>query len=113
MRIPENLLCIGLLCLLIFYAAVIAASAQDDKAQNPFTRQDFNNSICFQKCHKPTDFSPSDKSAALWRMLFEYNGHDLFAEIPWKNAEEKAQLLQFLINHAHNPEPESEGIGVW
>ena len=113
MGIPETALRIALLCASVLFAAVIIAAAQEVNRQEAFTRQDFDNAICFQKCHKPKSISPADKPKDLWRMLIEKNGHAIFAEIPWKNAKEKERILQYLLNHANNAEPKSEGIGVW
>jgi len=46
-------------------------------------------------------------------MLIEENGHAIFADIPWQSRKQKEKILQYLLTHAHNAEPESEGIGVW
>lgn len=113
MRIPETGLWIGLLSTFVLLVAVLGATAQEENKPNAFTRQHFDNSICFQKCHKPKEIAPSDKPKNLWRLLIEENGHKIFAKIPWKSREQKEQILQYLLNHANNAEPESEGIGVW
>ncbi|MFP4532202.1 MAG: hypothetical protein ACLFNS_05925 [Desulfobacterales bacterium] len=113
MRIPETLLRIGLLCTCIVFAAALVAMAQEKNSQEGFTRQDFDNAICFRKCHAPQSISPKDKPKNLWRMLIEKNGHAIFAEIPWQSQEQKEKILQYLLAHANNAEPEYEGIGVW
>ena len=110
---PETVLRIGLLCTCILFAAVLVAMAQEKNSQATFTRQDFDNSICFKKCHDPQNISPKDKPKNLWRMLIEENGHAIFADIPWQSEKQKESILQYLLTHAHNAEPESEGIGVW
>jgi len=113
MHTPETVLRIGLLCVCILFAAVLVAIAQEKNSQEGFTRQDFENSICFKKCHAPKSISPKDKPQNLWRMLIEENGHAIFADIPWQSRKQKEKILQYLLTHAHNAEPESEGIGVW
>jgi hypothetical protein len=48
-----------------------------------------------------------------WRLLLEENGHTIFDIIPWKNAQAKEKILQYLVNNACNSGPSAGGIGCW
>lgn len=113
MRIAEKTLWVIISCAIITCAAAVGAPGQNNSNVSSFTREDFDNSICFQKCHNPKRISPEDKPKNLWRLLIEEGGHDIFAEIPWESPEQKEQILQYLLNQAKKDEPESEGIGFW
>ncbi|MDA8404926.1 MAG: hypothetical protein M0Z56_12155 [Desulfobacteraceae bacterium] len=76
-----------------------------------FKENDFENSVCFRRCHQPDDFKPSDKTEQQWRMLIEKNGHDIFKKIIWEFPGQKEQTLRYLIEHAGDSG--NEGIGVW
>jgi hypothetical protein len=74
-------------------------------------RKQFNNSICFIKCHQPNSFSPSDKSKQQWEFLIEKNGHAIFEDIPWENEQQKKQIIDYLLRNSKGFL--KEGIGVW
>jgi len=74
---------------------------------------EFENSICFKRCHHPGGFQASDKTAKQWTLLIEKNGHSIFTEIPWHNADQKRKIVNYLLNNARDSKPESSGIGVW
>lgn len=76
-----------------------------------FNKDDFENSVCFRRCHQLNNFTPSEKTEQQWRMLIEKNGHDIFKKIVWESPDQKEQTLFYLINHAGSPG--DEGIGVW
>lgn len=75
--------------------------------------QEFENSICFKRCHKSGDFYPSDNTAKQWRLLIEQGGHTIFSEIPWKSQQQKNEIIDYLLNNARKSRPGSAGIGVW
>ena len=112
MRITRKALWIVISCALFFCVAAGRATGQDGSS-NSFTHPDFDNSICFQKCHSPQALSAADMPKSLWRHLIEKGGHDIFSEIPWQSEEEKKMIIQYLTNQARKPEPKSEGIGAW
>ena len=113
MRILEQALWIIISCAFIICAVAISAPAQDNNPISPFARPDFDNSICFQKCHNPETIAAADMPENLWRNLIEKSGHNIFSEIPWKSSEQKEQILRYLLSQARKAEPESEGIGSW
>lgn len=76
-----------------------------------FKRYDFENSVCFKKCHQAAFIDPSKKTEQQWRMLIEKNGHDVFETIVWEYPGQKEQVLMYLIEHAGGSG--DEGIGVW
>ena len=75
--------------------------------------QEYNQSVCFQRCHSTNDFSASDYTYKQWCQLIEKDGHYIFSEIPWENTGEKEKLIKFLTNNAKNASFESAGIGEW
>lgn len=113
MRITSKALWIVISCALFFCVAAGGAAGQDSSSNNSFTHPDFDNSICFQKCHNPQALSAADMPKNLWRHLIEKGGHDIFSEIPWQSDEEKEMIIQYLTSQARKPEPKSEGIGSW
>jgi hypothetical protein len=91
---------------------LIKESEITDKRQvDRMNRCDFENSICFMRCHQKGAFSPSDKTEQQWRMLIEKDGHDIFERIVWESSQQKKQILNYLIEHAGSSG--AEGIGVW
>lgn len=76
-------------------------------------QQEFESSMCFQKCHQKNDFSPSDKTKKQWQALIENNGHDVFEKLSWETPQKKEYVLLYLYENAKNTELKSEGIGVW
>ena len=74
---------------------------------------EYNHSICFERCHTQNDFSASDYTYEQWRSLIEKDGHSIFSEISWENPEMKNDLFKYLVNNAKNATSEPEGIGVW
>ena len=76
-----------------------------------FKKIDFDNSVCFRRCHQVNDFNPSDKTEQQWRMLIEKDGHDIFKKIVWESRDQKEQTLHYLLKHAGGSS--AEGIGVW
>lgn len=80
---------------------------------NQSNNHQFENSICFKRCHLKNDFHPSDNTAKQWRLLIEENGHAIFDEIDWENTEQKRNIVNYLIENARKSTPESAGIGVW
>lgn len=74
---------------------------------------EYNHSICFNRCHTQNDFSASDYTYEQWRRLIEKDGHSIFSEIPWETPEIKDNLFKYLVNNAKNATSEPEGIGVW
>ena len=75
--------------------------------------REFENSICFKRCHSPEEIHPSDKTAKQWRLLIEKEGHSIFSKIPWKNPEQKEKVLDYLLQNAKKSTPGPAGIGVW
>jgi hypothetical protein len=76
-------------------------------------KAEFDSSMCFIKCHRRDDFSPSDKTKKQWQVLIEKNGHDIFEKLSWENPRKKEYVLLYLYENAKNAEVKSEGIGVW
>ncbi|MDA3896910.1 MAG: hypothetical protein PF482_12285 [Desulfobacteraceae bacterium] len=89
---------------------VMKSSAKDHKRKMD---QEFENSICFKRCHNTGDFYPSDNTAKQWRLLIDQEGHAIFSDIPWESPQQKEQILDYLLNNARNTKPGSAGIGVW
>lgn len=85
----------------------------EKKSLPPLPQDEFESSICFQRCHTKNDFSPSRKTQKQWIILIEKDGHAIFQKIPWKSAEQKDQILMYLIRHARDANTQKEGIGVW
>jgi len=83
------------------------------KPMPPFPQNQFENSICFKRCHTKNDFSPSRKTQRQWILLIEKNGHAIFQKIPWESPEQKEQILIYLLKHAKDKNTPKEGIGVW
>ncbi len=75
--------------------------------------QEYNQSVCFQRCHSKNDFSASDYTYRQWCQLIEKDGHSVFSEIPWENTGEKEKPIKYLTNNARNASFESAGIGEW
>ncbi|MBC2717698.1 MAG: hypothetical protein HF978_20540 [Desulfobacteraceae bacterium] len=75
--------------------------------------QEFDNSICFKRCHNKNDIKPSDNTVKQWRLLIEEDGHAIFGKILWENDKQKEAVLNYLFNNAGNSKPEPAGIGVW
>lgn len=75
--------------------------------------QEFENSICFKRCHSLDKIHPSDKTAKQWRLLIGKEGHAIFSRIPWKNPEQKEKVLDYLLQNARKSTPGPAGIGVW
>lgn len=111
MRINRKAVGIFLSCVLFF--SVAAGAKGQGSSNNCFTHPDFDNSICFQKCHTPQALSAADMPKNLWRHLIENGGHDIFSEIPWQSEEEKERVIEYLTSQARKHEPEPEGIGSW
>jgi hypothetical protein len=89
---------------------IVRISSQE---YNSIMDQAFEDSICFKRCHKSSDFHPSDNTAKQWRLLIDQEGHAIFSEIPWESPQQKEEMLDYLFNNARNSKPESAGIGVW
>ena len=83
------------------------------KALPPLPQKEFENSICFQRCHKKNDFSPSKKTRKQWIILIEKEGHAIFQKIPWESNDQKDQVLFYLLRHARDSGGIKEGIGIW
>ncbi len=75
--------------------------------------QEYNQSVCFKRCHSNNDFSASDYTYKQWCQLIEKDGHYIFSEIPWENTEQKEKLIKYLTLNAKNTSFESAGIGEW
>lgn len=75
--------------------------------------REFENSICFKRCHNFDQIHPSDKTAKQWRLLIEKDGHAIFSRIPWKTPEQKEKVLDYLLQNAGKSTPGPAGIGVW
>ena len=73
------------------------AETPDKTRVDRMNRYDFENSVCFMRCHQKGAFSPSDKTEQQWRMLIEKDGHDIFAKIVWESTQQKEQMLNYLI----------------
>ncbi len=100
--------------LITYSPATVAKAVKAAKAEkHHYTHFQFNHSVCFQKCHRKTEFSPSSKTRKQWWLLIEDNGHDIFKPIQWKSPEQKKRILEFLLQHAKDAGPDNEGIGVW
>ena len=84
-----------------------------DAAFDRKMQYDFENSICFKKCHRKNDFHPSGHTAKQWRLLIEADGHAIFEEIKWAGPQEKEEILNYLLRHAKDSKPGAAGIGVW
>lgn len=84
-----------------------------EQESNQMMSLEFENSICFKRCHTTNDFYPSQNTAKQWRLLIEQGGHSIFSEIPWDTPNQKEDILNYLLHHAKNSKPESAGIGVW
>ena len=76
-------------------------------------KAEFDSAVCFKKCHRRDDFSPSDKTRKQWQRLIENNGHDIFERISWENPQKKEYVLIYLYENARNPDFKAEGVGVW
>lgn len=86
---------------------------EKEKALPPIPKDEFESSICFKRCHKPDDFSPSQKTRKQWVLLIESEGHAVFEKIPWESPEQKDRVLVFLLRHARDKGDIEEGIGLW
>ncbi len=86
---------------------------EKEKSLPPIPKNEFENSICFKRCHKPNDFSPSQKTRKQWLLLIENEGHAIFEKIPWESPEQKDRVLIFLLRNAKDESRMKEGIGVW
>ena len=86
---------------------------EKEKALPPLPQKEFETSICFQRCHKKNDFSPSRKTRKQWIILIEKEGHAIFQKIPWESNEQKDQILIYLLRRARDADGIKEGIGVW
>ena len=93
--------------------SLIKQLEEKEKSLPPLPQNEFNNSICFKRCHTEKDFSPSRKTRKQWIILIEKNGHAIFQKIPWESMEQKDQVLIYLLRHARDAETIKEGIGVW
>ncbi len=82
------------------------------KSDDKISRE-FENSICFKRCHSIDEIHPADKTAKQWRLLIEKEGHAIFSRIPWKNPEQKEKVLDYLLQNARKSTPGPAGIGVW
>ncbi len=80
---------------------------------NQIIKQEYDNSICFKRCHSRNDFSTPDNTEKQWRLLIEDDGHAIFNTIPWENPQIKDKIVMYLLNNAGNSRPEAEGIGTW
>jgi hypothetical protein len=76
-------------------------------------KSDYDNAVCFKKCHQKEDFSPSDKTRLQWQMLIENNGHDIFKKIIWEDQAQKEQVMMYLLDNSRSSGYQTEGIGVW
>jgi len=74
---------------------------------------EYNQSVCFKRCHSTNDFSASDYTYKQWCQLIEKDGHSIFSKIPWENTEEKEKLIKYITQNAKNTSFESAGIGKW
>ena len=90
-----------------------ALKASPKKEFFPVVDPEFQNSVCFKRCHGATDFRAEDRTARQWRLLIGENGHSLFEEIPWKSTQEKEEILNYLLRHSKDTRPAPAGIGVW
>jgi len=93
--------------------ARIETIKEKEKSLPPIPKNEFENSICFKRCHQPSDFSPSHKTRKQWLLLIEKEGHAIFEKIPWQSSEHKDRVLIFLLRHAKDESSVKEGIGVW
>ena len=91
--------------------AIAAAPKEMPGIPEKFQKIDFENSVCFRRCHQVNDINPSDKTEQQWRMLIEKNGHDIFKKIMWESSDQKEKTLIYLLKHAGGSG--AEGIGVW
>ena len=89
------------------------AAGGSDVEHPQFTHVRFEHSVCFLQCHHQHKVSPADKTQKQWRLLIEDNGHDIFRPIQWESPEQKKVILNFLLQHARDAGPDTEGIGVW
>ncbi len=80
---------------------------------NQILNQEFEQSICFKRCHLRNDFHPSDNTAKQWRLLIEKDGHAIFGKIHWENPQQKEHILNYLLMNARKLKPDVAGIGVW
>ena len=76
-------------------------------------KQEYDNAVCFKRCHIKNDFSPSNYTAKQWRRLIGEKGHTIFSEIPWEDSDKKEKILSYLLTNAAHSEPSTEGIGIW
>lgn len=76
-------------------------------------KQEYDNAVCFKRCHIKNDFSASDYTAKQWWLLIGENGHTIFSEIPWETPDKKEKILSYLLNNAACSGSLKEGIGVW
>lgn len=93
--------------------SLIQQLEEKEKSIPPLPRNEFENSICFNRCHTKNDFSPSKKTRKQWIILIEKDGHAIFQKIPWKNTDQKDRILIYLLRHAKDADTVKEGIGIW
>ena len=93
--------------------SLIKQLEEKEKSLPPLPQKEFNNSICFKRCHTKKKLSPSQKTRKQWIILIEKNGHAIFQKIPWESTAQKDQILIYLLRHARDAETIKEGIGVW
>jgi len=93
--------------------SLIKQLEEKEKSLPPLPQKEFNNSICFKRCHTKKELSPSQKTRKQWIILIEKNGHAIFQKIPWESTAQKDQILIYLLRHARDAETIKEGIGVW
>lgn len=101
-------------CFIILFLMIALSTSSAENSQSAsdtISRRQFDNSICFIKCHQQKAFSLADKSQKQWEILIEKNGHAIFKKIPWENELQKKQIVNYLHENAKGFM--KEGIGVW
>jgi hypothetical protein len=83
------------------------------KERKQIIKQNYENSVCFKRCHSRNDFSAGAYSVKQWRLLIEKDGHAIFCKIPWSSSQEKEKVIKYLSKTASNHRPDTEGIGNW
>jgi len=63
------------------------------KERKQIIKQNYDNSICFKRCHSRNDFSAGAYTVKQWRLLIEKDGRAVFCKIPWGNSHEKEKVF--------------------
>lgn len=93
--------------------SLVAPEAKAGSKNHSRNSLEFENSICFRRCHNKNALHPDDNTAKQWRLLIEKDGHSIFRDIPWESQQEKQKILDYLLKNAKDAKPGSAGIGVW